>query len=387
MLLRHSLQSKARIRIASPASTTFHLSSRNTSTKSPPDTTLTILTDSRSPNKDQEAQPPTTQIIDVESLESTQNSTEYLDQHPHEAPPTWTADAEQLVLKAQLGSAEKAIAAYTSVEKNVRSGGAGGSALSREAAERKFLRENRQESRPGSDMNPVTNNTPVTTRQFLENKTGSSSKLSRAVRVMHAKEDAQAYKTPTQQLWDDYWVVRPTIENFESIVEERISQARRSGQFDDLPGKGKPLELLTSDLRHNPFLSDTEVIMNRMLQTQGHVPGWVELGKEIDEEIIKLRKELGDIWKECFPPAGTGEKNSNAGVPVASNSGLTGKMLSWIVGPQLSASQPASLRKTGIGLWREKGNNWAKMRVDEINAKTGIYRRDKLFIQRLYFQK
>ncbi|KAJ3107459.1 hypothetical protein HDU97_004055 [Phlyctochytrium planicorne] len=305
-------------------------------------------------------------IIDVDSVESTADSTE-----PLEAPSTWTSDSEQYTLNAQLGSMEKALSALQGVQKNEAAGGIAGSPLPREAAERKFLRDNRQETRPGASINPTTSSVPVTTRQFLENKAGTPTKLSSTVRVMHAKEDALAYKTPTQQLWDDYWVVRPTVENFDSLVEDRIAKARRSGQFDGLAGKGKPLDILTSDLRHNPFLSDTEMVMNRMLQTQGHVPGWVEMGKEIDEEIAKLKKELEDIWKECFQ-----EKDQKSILQknhTSETEGLAGKMFSWITGPQKAEYSSPAPKLSGEAAWSSRSRSWIDLRLVEINKKIRDY--------------
>ncbi|KAJ3116362.1 hypothetical protein HDU96_009825 [Phlyctochytrium bullatum] len=300
-------------------------------------------------------------IIDGDSLSSEQTGTESVVKETIK--PDWTADNEQIVLQAQLGSMEKAMSAYTSIQQNVRAG------MTPEAAERKFLRENRQETRPGAKINPVTSSTPVTARQFLENKTGVSAKLSSTMRVLHAKEDASAYKTPTQQLWDDYWVVRPTLENFESLVEAKIARARRMGQFDELKGKGKPLEILESDARHNPYLSDTEAIMNRMLKNQGHVPGWVELAKDIDAEIEKLTKELSDIWKECFSNRSQGPPPKTQAEPPRHYSGLAGKMMSWLSPSESAPRHHETSFKSPHAQWQEKGAKWADLRIKDINLK------------------
>ncbi|KAI8842991.1 hypothetical protein BC829DRAFT_420181 [Chytridium lagenaria] len=147
----------------------------------------------------------------MEPIESTTHSTE-LYELP-EAPSTWTSEAEQRVRAAQFGAMEKAVAAYTQVNQNLKAGGAGGAPLSQEAAERKFLRENRQESRPGADLNPVTSSTPVTTRQFLENKNRDGIEI-----------DECSYKTHNNNFGEDYWLVRPTLGDFESLVEERLQK-------------------------------------------------------------------------------------------------------------------------------------------------------------------
>jgi hypothetical protein len=56
-------------------------------------------------------------------------------------------------------------------------------------------------------------------------------------------------------------------------VEDQINQAREAGQFDDLPGKGKPFTHLNSD----PF--------DHLLQEQGFVPHWLELEYEIRAKV------------------------------------------------------------------------------------------------------
>ena len=70
---------------------------------------------------------------------------------------------------------------------------------------------------------------------------------------------------------------------FERIVEEKIQEAIRNGEFDNLPGQGKPINLdewasLPEDLRVGYML----------LKNAGFVPGEVQLLKEIDE----LRERL-----------------------------------------------------------------------------------------------
>ena len=36
---------------------------------------------------------------------------------------------------------------------------------------------------------------------------------------------------------------KPADQSFESWIEQQIQQAQRDGQFDDLPGRGRPLQL------------------------------------------------------------------------------------------------------------------------------------------------
>jgi hypothetical protein len=75
---------------------------------------------------------------------------------------------------------------------------------------------------------------------------------------------------------------------FSRIAEERILEAQRAGAFEDLPGKGKPLELedlgwLPEDLR----------IGYHILKNAHVLPPEVELLKEIHtlEDLLKYVEE------------------------------------------------------------------------------------------------
>lgn len=70
---------------------------------------------------------------------------------------------------------------------------------------------------------------------------------------------------------------------FDKIVEEKIQEAIRNGEFDNLPSKGKPINLdgwasLPEDIR----------VGYTLLKNAGYVPEEVQLLKEIGE----LRKQL-----------------------------------------------------------------------------------------------
>src|ERR1051325_7182391 len=65
--------------------------------------------------------------------------------------------------------------------------------------------------------------------------------------------------------------------SFDKLVEEKIREAMANGEFDNLPGKGKPLDLdayfaAPEDMR----------VAYSMLKNAGFVPEEMELLKEID---------------------------------------------------------------------------------------------------------
>jgi hypothetical protein len=65
---------------------------------------------------------------------------------------------------------------------------------------------------------------------------------------------------------------------FDQIAEQKIAEAIARGEFDDLPGAGKPLEL--DDDAHIP--EDLRVAF-RILKNAGYVPPEVESLREVGE--------------------------------------------------------------------------------------------------------
>lgn len=63
------------------------------------------------------------------------------------------------------------------------------------------------------------------------------------------------------------------------LINQKIAEAERNGEFDNLPGAGKPL----------PECDDPEnALLNRVIKENGGVPEFVTLSRELE----KLREEL-----------------------------------------------------------------------------------------------
>jgi DnaJ family protein C protein 28 len=77
--------------------------------------------------------------------------------------------------------------------------------------------------------------------------------------------------------------------DWKDLVERRIQQAQTGGQFDNLPGKGKPL-----DLRENPFAKPEWRLAHRMLKNAGFTLDWIELDTTIRVELAQCQKLLED---------------------------------------------------------------------------------------------
>ena len=80
---------------------------------------------------------------------------------------------------------------------------------------------------------------------------------------------------------------------FERIVEAMIKEAMERGEFDNLPGKGKPIDLTEY------FETPEEVrLANSVLKSAGMTPREVDLLKEIAELKHVLRAVLNEKKKE-----------------------------------------------------------------------------------------
>ncbi|KAJ0087689.1 hypothetical protein Patl1_32294 [Pistacia atlantica] len=76
-----------------------------------------------------------------------------------------------------------------------------------------------------------------------------------------------------------------------NVVEQRIWHSMEEGQFENLPGKGKPL-----NLGSNPHADPAEDTLYRILSKNGCAPEWVELNKEIRSLVSAWRVALKKAW-------------------------------------------------------------------------------------------
>lgn len=70
-------------------------------------------------------------------------------------------------------------------------------------------------------------------------------------------------------------------------IDEIIRQAMEEGKFDDLPGKGKPL-----NLDQDPHEDPDWRVAHHMLKSAGFSLPWIERLKEIQVEIDQARQVL-----------------------------------------------------------------------------------------------
>lgn len=84
------------------------------------------------------------------------------------------------------------------------------------------------------------------------------------------------------------------LSGFEKIVEERIQDALRKGEFDNLPGSGKPLEFEDSS-----SIAEDLRLAYKILKNADCLPPEIELKKEIHktEDLLACMEDTADKYR------------------------------------------------------------------------------------------
>lgn len=77
------------------------------------------------------------------------------------------------------------------------------------------------------------------------------------------------------------------MSDFESPLDKILREAREKGEFDNLPGKGKPIRW--EDETHVP---EDQRMANRLLKHNGFTLDWIEMGNELDARYQALQERL-----------------------------------------------------------------------------------------------
>jgi hypothetical protein len=75
-------------------------------------------------------------------------------------------------------------------------------------------------------------------------------------------------------------------------INDSINKAMQDGQFNDLPGKGKPL-----NLDKNPFADPEWELAYHMLKNGGFTLPWIEARQQIENGLEEARTELKRAWE------------------------------------------------------------------------------------------
>lgn len=98
------------------------------------------------------------------------------------------------------------------------------------------------------------------------------------------------------------------MKHWESLIDKKIREGMEQGEFDDLPGKGKPV-----DTSENPFEDPEMRLAHRVLRNAGFAPSWIEERKDIDAEIEIARNQLLRVWTVLQNARGT-DNERGAGI-------------------------------------------------------------------------
>ena len=73
----------------------------------------------------------------------------------------------------------------------------------------------------------------------------------------------------------------------ESVIDEMLRDALRSGEFSNLPGEGKPLKL-----NDDPYTPEQLRVSHKLLKDNDLAPDWIMQGKDLDAEREQLLRNL-----------------------------------------------------------------------------------------------
>jgi len=80
------------------------------------------------------------------------------------------------------------------------------------------------------------------------------------------------------------------------MAEKMLREAIEAGEFDNLPGKGQPV-----DLSENPFEDPDLRVVHKLLRDAGFAPAWIEERKDIDATFEAAYQTLTRAWRIYRP--------------------------------------------------------------------------------------
>ena len=111
---------------------------------------------------------------------------------------------------------------------------------------------------------------------------------------------------------------KPRGKRFQDYIEEQIQEAIARGEFANLPGTGKPL-----NLDDDPYTGDKSSAY-RMLKDNGYAPPEIELLKEIrheneriEQKLTRLRSQGESLRTRRVPPSESDRRAFNAAIEKA----------------------------------------------------------------------
>ncbi|MBK8987272.1 MAG: DUF1992 domain-containing protein [Chloroflexi bacterium] len=101
-------------------------------------------------------------------------------------------------------------------------------------------------------------------------------------------EELQAQQEERERLIEHRLRLRFDRDN---LIDDLIEDGRQQGLFDNLPGKGKPL-----DLNQNHY-AGSQQLANSLLKDNQMSPAWLMQRNALQEKIQNFRQKLGRVWQ------------------------------------------------------------------------------------------
>lgn len=112
-----------------------------------------------------------------------------------------------------------------------------------------------------------------------------------------AKRKAQAYQEQQVARQEESTAEKPVLsseEEYHDLVGRRIDEAIRNGAFDNLRGKGKPL-----NLQRNPYVPQEMEMAYSIMQKNNIAPEWISDRAELLRRIEAFRQQLQAAVHAC----------------------------------------------------------------------------------------
>src|SRR5437763_5071623 len=158
------------------------------------------------------------------------------------------------------------------------------------------------------------------------------------------------------------------------LRDYQVREAMERGDFDDLPGKGKPLQL-------DPRTNNADAIVAGILKEANVAPEWVELARRIDNLKEQVASELEAARRHARECRGAAEelleRRQTAAVTPSEDSWLARWRVSARAGNRLEDPEriERELRQTLARGERRRAEAFTALilRVHEINRRTRRY--------------
>jgi DnaJ family protein C protein 28 len=112
-------------------------------------------------------------------------------------------------------------------------------------------------------------------------------------RLRAAREKAAEYRNPQPPTDEDVDGTR-AIEEWADIVTKRIDEAMRRGDFENLPGRGKPMPI-----EKDPFVPEDMQMAHAILKKNDMTPDWIAERKEMLRAVENWREQFQRIVGEA----------------------------------------------------------------------------------------